>query len=131
MEERRPPSPRETTEDRPRWMAIDPPSWTWLIIEHAPGSLEDLGFVETQTFIPVAGHPEPDHQKLQWRSPDHLRSGAITLGPDDRTPEGDLKQPFTASLPDGTRQRWYLGRAAHRLALETGLLWTFPVRHFA
>lgn len=114
-------------------MAIDLPSWTWLIIEHEPGRIEDLGFVETQTFIPVAdeGAPNLDHIKLQWRSPDHDRSGTLTLGPEHRTTHGDLKQPFVAPMPDGTQQRWYLGREAHRMATETGLLWSFPLRNLA
>lgn len=112
-------------------MAIDLPTWTWLIIEHEAGRLEDLGFVETQTYIPVAGTHDSDHIKLQWRSPDQDRSGVITLGPDDRNSDGDLKQPVVAHLPDGSRQRWFLGREAHRMATETGLLWSFPLRHLA
>lgn len=108
-------------------MALDPPSWTWLIIEHEPGRLEDLGFVETQTLIPVAGSTDADQLKLQWQSPDFNRSGAITLGPDHRNADGDLTQPLVAPMPDGTHQRWFLGREAHRMATETGLLWSFPV----
>jgi hypothetical protein len=115
-------------------MAMDRPVWTWLIVERQPGQFEDLGFVEVQSFIPIVGDDsaaDPALLKLQWRSPYDLQSGVTTLGTDHRTADGAPTQPYLVFLPDGTPQRWYLGREAHRVAIETGLLWSFPQRHLA
>ena len=105
-----------------------------MIVESQPGQLEDLGFVEVQSFIPVAGddsRADLSLLKLQWRSLYDSQSGVTTLGTDHRTADGAPTQPYLVFLPDGTPQRWYLGREAHRIAMEMGLLWSFPQRHLS
>lgn len=133
MEERKPDRQNEK-EEPTRWMAMDRPVWTWLIVEHQPGQVEDLGFVEVQSFIPVVGDDsaaDPALLKLQWRSLYDLQTGVTTLVSGRRTDGDAPTEPYLVFLPDGTPQRWYLGREAHRIATEMGLLWSFSQRHLA
>ncbi|MGV3617361.1 MAG: hypothetical protein ACO1SV_18705 [Fimbriimonas sp.] len=132
--EQRPENPKGgSVSDRSKWLALSPPGWEWLIVEHADGRLEDLGFVETQRYVslPESQAEEAPGLKLRWRTADDLRQGATLIAPEHRDAEGNPVSPYPVALPDGTHQLWHLGRAAHRKATDCGLLWTFVSPHLA
>jgi hypothetical protein len=140
--EQRPETPNGgPASSRSKWLALSPPGWEWLIVEHADGRLEDLGFVETQMHVSIVEPQEEGEEvpladeaprlKLRWRTKDSLRQGTTLVGPANRDSEGNLVQPYQAVTPDGARQLWYLGREAHRKATDCGLLWTFVSHHLA
>lgn len=100
---------------------------TWLIIEYPDGGLEDKGFVDMSIRMPVMELEKPaDAQEtrhmLRAECPETGWKGGVAMDAGDWD-QNTVRSPLTVVMPDGTKQKWHIGRGAYEFVRTHAFLW--------